>query len=185
VTTAAKKKAPHPNKVPFEGVLCRLDEPSDIAPTGARNRRVILTKQAAEEGLESLLGMGLDFTKEWDGHDARRKCGVITNAHIEGEEIHVSGHLYSRDFPEIRRYLETGVEMGMSYEMADAHVENMRADVWKLTAVTFTGAAILLRSKAAYRKTRFSISASAAVERFTGRLSFIDQRVKTGRAVRT
>ena len=34
--------------------------------------------------------------------------------------------------------------MGMSYELADARVEDMRAEVWKLTRVTFTGAAILL-----------------------------------------
>ena len=38
----------------------------------------------------------------------------------------------------------------MSYELADAHVEDMRAAVWRLTKVTFTGAAILLREKAAY-----------------------------------
>ena len=30
----------------------------------------------------------------------------------------------------------------MSYELADARVEDMRAEVWKLTRVTFTGAAI-------------------------------------------
>ena len=35
----------------------------------------------------------------------------------------------------------------MSYELADARVEDMRAEVWKLTRVTFTGAAILLQGK--------------------------------------
>jgi hypothetical protein len=34
----------------------------------------------------------------------------------------------------------------------------MRADVWKLTRVTFTGAAILLREKAAYRATSFRMT---------------------------
>ncbi len=179
----AEKRPPHPNRIPFTGVLCRLDEPSDRSPSGARGHRVILTKAAAEEALDSLLGMGLDLTPTWDGHDAQRKCGVITKAWIDGVEVHVSGHLYCRDFPEIQRYVKPDVEMGMSYELADAHVENMRTDVWKLTAATFTGAAILLREKAAYRRTRFSISASE--ERFTGEISFIDRRLKTGRAIRT
>ena len=48
--------------------------------------------------------------------------------------------------------------MGMSYELADARVEDMRAEVWKLTKVTFTGAAILLRDKAAYRATSFRMA---------------------------
>jgi hypothetical protein len=47
--------------------------------------------------------------------------------------------------------------MGMSYELADAHVADMSASVWTLTRATFTGAAILLRDKAAYRDTSFRL----------------------------
>jgi len=52
-------------------------------------------------------------------------------------------------------------EMGMSYELADAHVADMRASIWTLTRATFTGAAILLRDKAAYRGTSFRVSRGA------------------------
>jgi hypothetical protein len=38
----------------------------------------------------------------------------------------------------------------------------MRASVWRLTKVTFTGAAILLRDKAAYGRTSFRLSAGRA-----------------------
>ncbi len=48
--------------------------------------------------------------------------------------------------------------MGMSYELADAHVADMSASIWTLTRATFTGAAILLREKAAYRDTSFHLS---------------------------
>jgi hypothetical protein len=41
----------------------------------------------------------------------------------------------------------------MSYEIADAQIQDVRASVWVLNKVTFTGAAILLREKAAYRAT--------------------------------
>jgi hypothetical protein len=47
--------------------------------------------------------------------------------------------------------------MGMSYELADAHVADMSAPIWTLTRATFTGAAILLREKAAYRDTSFRL----------------------------
>jgi hypothetical protein len=36
----------------------------------------------------------------------------------------------------------------------------MRASVWRLTKVTFTGAAILLRDKAAYGRTSFRLCAA-------------------------
>ena len=45
----------------------------------------------------------------------------------------------------------------MSYELADAHVADMQASVWTLTKATFTGAAILLREKAAYSGTSFRL----------------------------
>jgi hypothetical protein len=35
----------------------------------------------------------------------------------------------------------------------------MRAEIWTLTRATFTGAAILLREKAAYRNTSFELAA--------------------------
>ena len=47
----------------------------------------------------------------------------------------------------------THSELGMSYEIADAMVEDIKANVWVLNRVTFTGAAILRRDKAAYRAT--------------------------------
>jgi hypothetical protein len=77
----------------------------------------------------------------------------------------VSGYLFARDFPEFERMearvgglaAGSGGEMGMSYELADAHVADMRAAVWTLTQATFIGAAILLREKAAYRGTSFRL----------------------------
>lgn len=157
----------HPNRVPFEGVLTLVDVPSDKAPSGSRGHRVVLTKSAAEAALPSLLGMAVDFRPDWEGHDARTKCGILTEADIVGQRLVVSGYLYGRDFPEVEeklRQLPPG-SMGMSYELADAHVEDMRAQVWKLTRATFTGAAILLREKAAYKQTAFRLKPHVARKR--------------------
>jgi hypothetical protein len=157
----------HPNRLPFEGVLTLVDVASDRAPSGARGHRVILTRAAAQAALPSLLGMAVDYKAGWDGHDARQKCGIITTAELDGRSLRVAGFIFAKDFPEIEQQMRTpranasGASacgtMGMSYELADAHVADMRAPVWTLTRATFTGAAILLRDKAAYQDTSFRV----------------------------
>jgi hypothetical protein len=173
----------HPNRVAFRGVLTFVDAASDKAPAGARGHRVLLTRKAAEQAIPSLLGMALDYSPRLDGHDTRRKIGVITRAEIVGREVVVGGFLYGRDFPEMvveigktairhqpsavrnsgtdrgafgacsRQVRATQDGLGMSYEITDALVEDIKATVWVLNRVTFTGAAVLRRDKAAYRST--------------------------------
>ncbi len=159
----------HPNRLPFEGVLTLVDVASDKAPSGSRGHRVVLTREAAETALPSLLGMAVGYKAGWDGHDARQKCGIITSAELDGRRLMVGGFLFARDFPEFGsksgpdKEKSAGVSplegdaMGMSYELADAHVADMRSSIWTLTRATFTGAAILLREKAAYRSTSFRV----------------------------
>jgi len=72
----------HPNRVPFSGVLTRVDAASDRAPAGAAGHRVILPRAVAERALASLLGMAVGYAPGLRGHDARRKIGVITRAEI-------------------------------------------------------------------------------------------------------
>jgi hypothetical protein len=153
----------HPNRVNFRGVLTMVDIASDKPPAGARGHRVLLTRAAAETALPSLLGMALDYAPSLDRHDARRKVGVITRAEIVGRQLELGGYLFGKDFPEIVSEIEMNGSgaakaastqlLGMSYEIADARVADIRANVWTLTAVTFTGAAVLRRDKAAYRNT--------------------------------
>lgn len=152
----------HPNRLPFEGVLTLVDVPSDKAPSGSRGHRVVLTRAAAEAALPSLMGMAVGYKAGWDGHDARQKCGIITAAELHGDRLEVSGYLFARDFPEMDDELGHDGLMGMSYELADAHVADMRSPIWTLTRATFTGAAILLREKAAYRGTSFRVQRSVA-----------------------
>jgi hypothetical protein len=158
----------HPNRLPFEGVLTLVDVASDRAPSGAKGHRVVLTRAAAETALPSLLGMAVDYKAGWDGHDARQKCGIITSAELNGRRLEVAGFLFSRDFPEVERRIEVEGMMGMSYELADAQVADMRAPVWMLTSATFTGAAILLREKAAYKGTSFRLRRAPGSAKSTG-----------------
>src|SRR3989442_3547301 len=119
----------HRNREPFRGVLTLVDAASDKPPAGARGHRVLLTRTAAEAGLPSLLGMGLDYAPSLDRHDARRKVGVITRAEIVGRNLELGGYLFAKDFPEIVREIgksgsgllalaASGEKLGMSYEIA-------------------------------------------------------------------
>lgn len=148
----------HPNRVSFSGILTRVDEPSNRSPTGAKGHKVILTREAAEEALSSLIGMAVDYKAGWSGHNARQKFGVITDAVFSGRDILVRGYIYARDFgEEAEEIYALGEELGMSYELANALVVDVDAKVWVLKRVTFVGAAVLLKSKAAYRSTSFTL----------------------------
>ena len=217
--------AGHPNRAGFRGVLTVVDVPSQRAPAGSKGKRVVLTRDAAEAALASLIGMALDYAPSFDRHDVRRKVGVITRADLVGRNLEVEGYLYAKDFPDIvaeigrsgrtshaqprgsdsgqtralsalaisalqsegvrlRRSLSmavarlrsltapirgeirdegvrplhveaggAGAALGMSFEVTDVLVADTKARVWTLLKVTFTGAAILRKDKAAYQDT--------------------------------
>jgi len=87
----------------LEGVLTVVNTPSDKAPSGARGHRVMLTRDAVENALPSLLGMAVDYRPGWDGHDARCKIGIVTEANLKGKKLVVKGYLYARDFPDVAK----------------------------------------------------------------------------------
>ncbi|MBI1750461.1 MAG: hypothetical protein HY234_03715 [Acidobacteria bacterium] len=171
----------HPNRVPFSGVLTRLDTPSDRAPSGAAGHRVLLTRAAAERALPSLLGMAVDFAPGLRGHDVRRKIGVITRAEIVSDRLEVGGHLFGKDFPDILSEIRAQRErLGMSYEVTGVRVANPNAAVWVLERVVFTGAAILERSAAAYQATSLAAASVGPKQlplNFTTRGETMDEKI--------
>ena len=153
----------HPNRIPFSGVLTRLDAPRDRAPAGAVGHLGLLSRAAAERALPSLLGMAVDYAPGLRSHDVRRKIGVITRADIVGDRLEVGGHFFGKDFPDILSQLRAQREqLGMSYEVTGVRVADAKAAVWVLERVVFTGAAILERSAAAYQATSLAAGSAAS-----------------------
>ena len=171
---AMPEVAQHPNRLPFRGVLTLVGVASQHAPSGSQGHRVALSYQATEAALPSLLGMGLDYSPEMDGHDVRRKIGIITEAEIEplaasdqAGKLVVGGFLYAQDFPDVTREIRAGDgAMGMSYEITNAWVPDAEASVWTVIKFTFTGAAVLRRDKAAYPQTWIKIGETASAGAF-------------------
>lgn len=146
----------HPNRHPFRGVLTRIDEPSTRPPHGSDGHLVMISRHEAEKALPTLIGMAVDIADDLTDH-TKKKIGVISEAYIKGNDLIVAGYLYAADFPEevskIQRYKD---RMGMSFEIKRAQVSDVSARVWDLKNFVFTGAAILLRDKAAYENTSLS-----------------------------
>ena len=150
----------HPNKLPFKGILTRIDEPSDNAPEGSKGKRVLLTREAAERALPTLLGMPVDAKANMAGHDVKSKIGTITVATIEGNAIHIEGFLFAADFPdEVSRIQSERDRLGFSWEIQNIFVRDIDADPMEITDCTFTGAAILYKDKAAYITTSLAAQA--------------------------
>ena len=154
------------NKILFTGVLAYIGTPSNKPPSGARGHRVLLTSEAALEALPTLPGCNVNYTE--NGHRIDLKHGIIEEAVILDDMLVVSGYLYkdklSELSPELIPHLEANAALyGMSYELIDAHVSNLRAEIWELTKVTFVGAAVLLKHCAAYENTTFCISTKEAL----------------------
>jgi len=178
-----RNRGKHPNRQHFRGVLAPLETPSDRSPAGARGKRVVLTRAAAEQALPSLVGMALDYTPALDGHDSRRKIGVITAARIArdpasgNDAVHIEGHLFAQDFPEVMRELaRPRSALGLSYEVTNARVEDMSEPIWRLAEVTFTGAALLRRNKAAYQSTCIELVHESAPQPVFPNLKSSDHR---------
>src|SRR5579863_5865953 len=101
----------HPNRLPFKGVLTLVGVASQRSPSGARGHRVMLTREASEAALPSLLGMALDYAPALDAHDVRRKIGIITDAEIvpmpqsrtsgKTGQISVAGYVFAHNFPDV------------------------------------------------------------------------------------
>jgi hypothetical protein len=150
----------HPNKIPFSGVMTRIDQPSDNPVGGAQGRHVLIPKAVAEAALGTLLGMGVDYTPNLSGHDPTKKIGVITAANIVDDAIQIEGFLYGADFPAVVADIQKRKsQLGFSYE-AQATVANWNTDPVEVTRCVFTGAAILFKDKAAYTSTSLEASAS-------------------------
>jgi hypothetical protein len=162
IFTGADKRG----RMPFSGILCHLDTPSDSPPGGANGKRIIVTSSAGRAALGCLLGMGVNSTPSFDGHSQKTKIGVIESASITaGISILISGFVYASDFPEVARTIKAMKDaLGFSFEAQRLTVLDPRAAVLTITELTFTGAAILFKGSAAFQTTSLAASASAEAE---------------------
>lgn len=163
----------HPNKMKFEGVLVRLDEPSTKPPNGARGHKILIPTTLAKKQLHTLIGMGVNYSDGLTSHAPTHKVGVIEKAWIEGKNLYISGIIWKKDFPEAPEDLSKA-NLGMSFEASDIQVEDEKADIWVISKLCFTGATILYKASAAYYNTSADAMAASAEELLPAKLVRIE-----------
>lgn len=151
----------NPDLMKFSALAGYVDVPTDATPCGgASGYKTIIEGESAD--VQSLVGMGVNvsYWDDYKSHDPYFKIGTITAASVEGNEIHVEGHLWKNDFPDICDTIECAKDsMGCSVEVYfDGIVYDNEAKTVLCKGAHFTGLAILYKNKAAFKNTSIMCS---------------------------
>lgn len=165
------KQSKSANNRPIRGVLFRIDEPSETAPSKGSDYPLFIPKAVAEDALVAInasKGLPLDADSSLAKHANKEIVGVMVAAEIQEQDFIVQGHLFHWNQQDRVEAISTNQELlGMSLNAhasgAVAHIEGR--DVFCLSHLDILGANILLKDRATYQKTRLiptEIAASSA-----------------------
>jgi hypothetical protein len=157
--------------VELGGYLFARDFPEiveEIAKAGHGSDSFLKSSTGKRSDFNAVHGAGTDWRQRWcrEGlglrSSLRAAAGEILSltaglARSAGNDHQQRGGFDSTIRAE-SRMAGTSKGLGMSYEVTDVQLADARARVWMLEKVTFTGAAILRRDKAAYRDTWIELS---------------------------
>lgn len=150
------------NWLPFTGTCLFADQPSDGIPSGGVDKPVRFPSAELDKALDSMVDMGVDCEWPddfWDGpeeafsgHDDRFKIGVVKTSVLEGNEMVISGGLWSNDFSDIcDMYRNAKASLGFSVEVYFNLVD--QGEYYDAVDIEFTGVAILFSDLAAFKDT--------------------------------
>jgi len=145
----------HPNKSPFKGILCSINNPSVDAPNGSDGLKVQLSRDAVENSIQTLIGMPVNTNysedNKFDKHNTGNVIGQISKAYISNDNIMIEGFLYPQNCPKICASIKKEKQdLGFSYELLASKYEITDENVMLVTELCFTGASLLYKDKAAY-----------------------------------
>lgn len=162
---------PNPNTIPLKGVLFRIDEPSETAPSKGSAYPLFIPRDVAEKAMEfvnAAKGLPLDADDSFDKHANEDIIGIMTSAEIEGADFIVKGHLFPwNQKNKVGAIALNQNDLGMSLNgrASGNIVEINGSKVFHLSSLEILGANILLKNRATYQKTRLypigEIAASA------------------------
>ena len=150
------------NWLPFTGTCLFADQPSDGIPSGGVDKPVRFPSAELNKALDSMVDMGVDCEwpdEFWDGpeeafsgHNDRFKIGVVKTSVLKGNEMVISGGLWSNDFSDIcYMYRNAKASLGFSVEVYFNLVD--QGEYYDAVDIEFTGVAILFSDLAAFKDT--------------------------------
>jgi hypothetical protein len=145
---------PRTNWMPFKGTCAFVDRPSDATPCGG-NKPVLFPREEMEKALTNFADMGVNCRQDFSGHDPGFKIGIVKTAELQGDEVVITGGLWSLDFAELCNDAKSMKDsMGWSIEPL-AYLED-KGTHDEATEVEIVGVALMLSDKAAFAKTRLA-----------------------------
>lgn len=147
-------KTPHHNRGHFQGILTFVDVPSDRTPHGTDSHRLLIPDDVAVDALDTLYGMPVNYSANFDRHNRRQKAGVITRAWLDDDKVMIQGFLYKDDLGDVWKRLQDESHMfGFSFDSARTQYQK-DGDIYIVNSIEFTGATLMLARHAAYQNTR-------------------------------
>lgn len=135
-----------------------VDKPSDYVPSGG-DKPVLFPRADIEKALTTFVDMGVNCRySEWDsgelfeGHDSQFKIGIVKTAEIHGDEVIITGGLWSYDFADLCDKVRSAKEsLGWSIEPL-MYLED-KGDYYEASETEFVGVALMWADKAAFADT--------------------------------
>lgn len=155
------------NRTPVEGVLFRIDEPSDAIPAVGPGMRLLIPRHVAEKVLPHVSGLPLDAHDTLTKHAQEEVTGVMMSASIEGQDFRMKGLLWPWNRPEkVAAIKAAGDRLGTSINAAAiGHPEklpNSEEQVFHVDKLILLGANILYSEKATFKRTNLISAEEAA-----------------------
>jgi hypothetical protein len=140
----------------IEGYLFGRDFPdvvSEVEKKGASRK----SRREGTADLQAASRRGGDWLNahkfEWSLRSAAEQIQTLMMAMLRGSRHEHVQNFQGRIRAESGALAIADSSLGLSYEVTDVMLSDTRSQIWILEKVTFTGAAILRRDKAAYRHT--------------------------------
>lgn len=167
----------NPNTTPLKGVLFRIDEASESAPSKGSAYPLYIPKDVAEKAMEfvnAAKGLPLDADDSLSKHANEDIIGIMTSAEIAGPDFIVKGHLFpwsQKDKVGAIALNQNDLGMSLNGRASGNIVEMDGTKVFHLSSLEILGANILLKKRATYQKSRLypmgEIAASATENQST------------------
>ncbi|MEG3878839.1 hypothetical protein QT972_15780 [Microcoleus sp. herbarium7] len=155
------------NERVVEGILFKIDSPSEAIPNVGPGLPLYIPRSVA---LEALAGLDLTRPKPLDAHNSLSQhasteiVGAMTSARIDGNDFWVTGVLWDYNQPEKVEAISASQDnLGMSVNAtAEGHPTEINGrSVWQIDRLRILGANILFAEKATFKQTRTSVMASS------------------------
>lgn len=155
------------NERVVEGILFKIDSPSEAIPNVGPGLPLYIPRRVA---LEALAGLDLTRPKPLDAHNSLSQhasteiVGAMTSARIDGNDFWVTGVLWDYNQPQKVEAISASQDhLGMSVNAtAEGHPTEINGrSVWQIDRLRILGANILFAEKATFKKTRTTVMASS------------------------